>query len=115
MFPKSIPEYLKPLDFTDSFSLTFSKPRYKDFPMLDAGFYVAEAKKSYPIAFNASNEIAVNAFMNGEISFLDISKVVLSVLQKDWSFVPTTIEEVLEQDIKARKEAKKLSTLGVKA
>lgn len=108
MFPKSIPEYLKPLDFTDSFSLTFSKPRYKDFPMLGMGFEVASDKKSYPIAFNASNEIAVNAFMNGEISFLDISKVVHSVLQKDWSSHTSTIEEVLEQDDKAREEARKI-------
>ncbi len=100
--PDMMEEYLSPLDFTKNFSLSFSPPRYKDFPMLKIGFDVAEKGKAYPIAFNAANEVAVGAFMAGKISFLDIPKVVEKTLQNDWNFDVGSIEEVMEMDSKAR-------------
>ncbi|MGP1438774.1 MAG: 1-deoxy-D-xylulose-5-phosphate reductoisomerase [Treponema sp.] len=108
MFPHSMPAYLKPLDFSTSFSLSFAKPRYDDFPLLPLGFEVAKAKASYPIAFNASNEVAVANFMEGKIDFLEIATVVSSVLQKDWNYSIDSIENVYEMDRKAREISEKI-------
>ena len=105
MFPNNIKPYLAPLDFNSSFSLSFSPPRYKDFPMLDIGFRVAELGFSYPIAFNATNEVAVEAFSSKKIGFLDIPSVVEDVLQKDWNKKTSMIEEVYILDRQARKIA----------
>lgn len=105
LFPNSIKPYLKPLDFNSSFSLSFSPPRYKDFPMLDIGFRVAELGLSYPIAFNAANEVAVEAFSKKNIGFLDIPRVVDEVLQKDWNKTTGMIEEVYLLDRQSRKIA----------
>ena len=108
VFPHSIPPYLKPLDFSASFSLSFSPPRYNDFPLLSLGFEVARKNKAYPIAFNASNEVAVAGFMEGKIGFLDIANVVHSILQKDWQFKIDNIEAVYEMDRKARNMSKEV-------
>ena len=108
MFPASIPSYLKPLDFSKPFSLSFSSPRYNDFPLLSLGFEVARKNASYPIAFNASNEVAVSNFMEEKISFLDISRIVFEVLQKDWQYEVDEIEAVYDMDRKAREEAEKV-------
>lgn len=108
VFPHSIPSYLKPLDFSTSFSLSFSPPRYKDFPLLSLGFEVARKNAAYPIAFNASNEVAVAGFMEGKIGFLDIANVVHSILQKDWQFKIDNIEAVYEMDRKARNMSKEV-------
>ena len=103
MFPNNVPQYLKPLDFNAPFSFHFSPPRYKDFPLLNLGFQVAEKGVAYPIAFNASNEVAVSHFMKKKIGFLEISKVVESTLQYDWSMKAKSIEAVFECDSIARK------------
>ena len=108
MFPHHKPSYLKPLDFSTSFSLSFSPPRYEDFPLLSLGFEVAKKDAAYPIAFNASNEVAVANFMEERIGFLDISRIVSNVLQKDWQYKIDSIETVYELDRKARELARKL-------
>lgn len=101
-FPSNAPPYLKPLDFTKNFSLHFEVPRYSDFPLLKAGFEVAKLQGAYEIAFNASNEIAVQKFLQGKIKFLEIEKIVLAVLDKDWKKNIENFEDVFEYDKQAR-------------
>ena len=104
-FPSFMPRYLKPLDFSKTFCLSFSPPRYEAFPMLKMGFDVAEKGGAYPAAFNAANEVAVDAFMKNEIGFLQIAEVVEHTLQEDWQFEFESIESVFEADKLARKIA----------
>ena len=96
--------YLKPFDLFDH-TMTFYKPRYDDFPMLNYAFDCVKEKKSYTIAYNAANEIAVDAFINKKISFTQIFDVVKFVLDKDWSQEISSFEQVFEQDKLARKIA----------
>lgn len=104
-FPTLPPTYLKPLDFSKSFSLNFEPPRINDFPLLKIGFEVAKLGGNYPIAFNAANEIAVEKFLQGRLQFLDIEKIVKKVLEKDWSKHSKTFDEVFQTDLEARKLA----------
>ena len=108
-WPEIIPSYMKPFDLTDTSdgkrTLTFEKPRMDDFPMLGLAFEAAEKGASYPIVFNAANEIAVQAFIDGKIGFLQIGEIVADVLHgSDWSALPRDLNDVFEADKLAREK-----------
>ncbi len=106
-YPENKESYLQPFDLFDK-TMTFFKPRTKEFPMLEYAFEVARKNKSYAIAYNAANEVAVQAFLSKEIGFTSIARIVRGVLDKDWSALPLTFDDVFEQDKKARAVAKEL-------
>lgn len=101
-YPNAACPYLSPLDFSKAFSLTFEPPRYDDFPLLKMGFDVAKAGAGYPIAFNAANEVAVQAFLEGRCTFVEIPLLVEKVLQADWSSTISEYSQVFALDKKAR-------------
>ncbi len=105
------PEYssnpLKKFNLFDK-SMTFFKPRTKDFPLLSYAYQAAELEGSYTIAYNAADEIAALAFLDKRIGFTDISKIVYEVLQQDWSLKPDSFNAVFEQHNKAKKIAGEL-------
>lgn len=103
-WPETEKTHLDDFDLFDS-TMTFFRPRMKDFPMLEYGFEAAKNSKSYTIAYNAANEMAVQAFIDGKIGFTAISRIVRTVLDKDWSFIPQSFDDVFEADEKARKIA----------
>lgn len=106
-YPENKKTYLKPFELFDQ-TMTFYKPRTEDFPMLKYAFETIKASGSYSIAYNAANEIAVDAFINKKIGFTAIPGIVWDVLQKDWSEQVKSFEDVFEQDKKARSIAKDL-------
>lgn len=110
-WPNFTKSSLPPLDLSkDSIeaplTCTFAKPDMEKFPMLALGFKAAHLGAAYPIAFNAANEVAVEAFIEHKIGFYDISKITEHVLNQDWSKLPVTYDEVLLFDSMARKLAK---------
>ena len=102
VFPNPTPKHLAPLDFSVAFSLHFAPPRKNAFPMLQMGFDVARMQGAYPIAFNAANEVAVEAFIEQKIPFVQIPELVSEVLQHDWHVFPCTLEEIYAIDRCAR-------------
>ncbi|MCR4822390.1 MAG: 1-deoxy-D-xylulose-5-phosphate reductoisomerase [Treponema sp.] len=110
-WPQIKADYMKPFDLTDTAdgkrTLTFEKPRLDDFPLLSHAFMCAEKNASYPIAYNAANEIAVQAFIDNKIPFLKIADLVGSVLENsDWSSSPRDLSDVFEADSLAREKSK---------
>ena len=103
-WPENKAGHLQPFDLFDK-TLTFFHPRTKDFPLLEYAFEAARNGKSYSIAYNAANEIAVNAFLDKKIGFTAISRIVRTVLDKDWTLLPASFDDVFAQDEKARKLA----------
>ncbi|MBR1721404.1 MAG: 1-deoxy-D-xylulose-5-phosphate reductoisomerase, partial [Treponema sp.] len=106
-WPEVMPNFMKPFDLTDTLdgkrTLTFEKPRTDDFPMLSLAFEAAEKSASYPIAYNAVNEVAVQLFIEGKIRFPQIGEIVASVLHgNDWSSLPRDLTDVFEADKIAR-------------
>lgn len=93
--------YLEPFDLFDK-TMTFFKPRMQDFPMLSYAFECVKFGKAYPIAFNAANEVAVNAFLQEKISFQAISRIVRSVLDKNWNHKIKSFDDVFKADEEAR-------------
>jgi len=106
-YPDNVKNYMKPFDFFDR-ALTFFRPRTEDFPLLKYAFECVEKKGCYPLVFNAANEVAVHAFLKGEIRYIDIPGITRTTLDNDWSETPSSFERVFELDKKARNIASEL-------
>jgi len=103
-YPQIFPSALDQLNF-DSLTLDFSKPDTEKFPMLSLALEVIKLKNLYPCAYNAANEIAVSAFCEKKIGFLDIPKITEHVLEADWSIDCLNLETILKADKDARENA----------
>lgn len=103
-WPEFVPSSLKEWDIVSGGTLSFYPPRVEDFPMLPLA-YKALSMGAGPIAYNAANEIAVEAFLQEKITFTQISSVTEKVLEGDWGREPVTIEEVFLFDKQARQQA----------
>ena len=97
------------LDLTKK-GLHFEEPDYGKFPCLSIAREIADEPQSHSIALNAANEVAVDAFLNERIRFIDIPTIIRDVLEKTKAEEVHTIEIVLELDGKARK----LATEGIR-
>ena len=86
--------------------MTFFKPRYNDFPLLQYAFECVKLGNAYTIVFNAANEVGVQAFLDKKITYTAIPRIVRYVLDKDWKQEITTFEQVFEIDAKAREIAR---------
>jgi 1-deoxy-D-xylulose-5-phosphate reductoisomerase len=106
-WPENICNCFEQFDLFDK-SLTFFRPRTKDFPLLPYAYEAAERGGSYTIAYNAANEAAALAFLAGEITFTSIARIVRIVLDKDWTVLPDSFESVFDIDKKARTLAEQL-------
>ena len=103
-WPENKETYLEPFSLFDK-TMTFYKPRTDVFPLLDYAFECVKKGLGYTIAFNAANEVAVAAFLQKKIAYLDIAKTVRAVLDKDFSAAPDDFDAVFECDSRARKLA----------
>ncbi|MCL2070040.1 MAG: 1-deoxy-D-xylulose-5-phosphate reductoisomerase [Treponema sp.] len=94
------------LDF-DSLSLSFEKCDMERFPMLELAYQALSGGPFLPSVYNAANEAAVEAFLEGEIAFLEIPRIVGYLIQENRSDEKgeLTIEAVLALDKKVREQA----------
>lgn len=90
------------LDLMKQFSLDFKPVDESRYPLYRLARKTMEAGGVTPAIFNASNEVAVEAFLDGRIDFLAISDVVDHTLQNVPSFEPTDLPSVLAIDAEAR-------------
>lgn len=108
-WPKEIESGYGFLDLAGK-TLHFESPDTLRFPMLDLARVAVRIGEAATIAYNASNEIAVEAFEKGAIRFTDIARVVEEVLQGDWAFPVPTIGSIFDLDAKARAQAQLVVT-----
>ena len=107
-YPKRINSTVPPLDFTKIASLTFNQPDFDRYPCLKLAIDASNQGQAATTALNAANEIAVAAFLENKIGFMDIAKQVSKVLEKLTFPEPTTIEDVFAIDLWARETCLKL-------
>jgi 1-deoxy-D-xylulose-5-phosphate reductoisomerase len=100
-YPERAATPLPPLDLA-SLTLEFQTPDLETFPMLALAREAGERGGTYPCAFNAANEVAVAAFLEGELPFLGIAEVVAEVLSRVDGAPARDIEDLLEADAQAR-------------
>ena len=107
------PEYANsaPTDSLQScrgLNLEFKEPELKRFPALKLAREVAKTLGTAPAVFNASNEVAVDAFLDGKIRFDQIVEVVTKTLDQHKVIVKLDLDVLLEADAWARLESKKM-------
>ncbi len=93
------------LDLAQVARLDFEQPDLERFPALALARAALEAGGAIPAILNAANEVAVAAFLEGRIGFLDIAFIVRKVLEAYSPPSPTSLDEVLAVDDSARLEA----------
>jgi 1-deoxy-D-xylulose-5-phosphate reductoisomerase len=94
------------LDWTQSATWNFEAPDLKKFPALKLAYDAQEAGGSATCTLNAADEIAVEAFLAGEIPFPAIAATVAETLDRIPCGNPQTIAEVLEIDRASREAAR---------
>lgn len=104
-WPQRVVSGAKPLDFCKMSALSFSEPDYARYPCLKLAMEAFEQGQAATTALNAANEIAVAAFLDGQIRFTDIEAVNLAVLEHLDLSEPQSVEAVLAIDVRAREEA----------
>jgi 1-deoxy-D-xylulose-5-phosphate reductoisomerase len=104
-WPERVPNSLPPLDFGKLRQLDFATPRYEDFPALNLARCAGDEGGTLPAVLNASNEIAVAAFLAGQISFPRIWRTVEEVMNRHTSVAKPTLDAILRADQWARAEA----------
>lgn len=106
-YPERVESGLK-FDMAALGHLDFQPPDFERFPCLRLAYEAAELGGAHSIALNASDEIAVEAFLEGVIPFTGIPRTIKAVLQATPESHPTTIEAVLQIDMQARRVARSL-------
>jgi len=96
---------LEAMDLKAAFSLGFEPPDHARFPSLHLAQEALARGGTTPAAMNAANEVAVQAFLNGEIPFTGITEIVSDVVKNHASTPATAIETVLAADRAARAQA----------
>ena len=104
-FPERVPSELT-FDLAGLSQLNFEVPDLERFPCLSLAYQAAEAGTAACIALNAADEVAVQAFLEGTISFTSIPRTIEAVLTVTPPRRPMTIGEVLELDEEARRIAR---------
>src|SRR4030081_62377 len=104
-WPDRVPNSLPPLDFGKLAELEFATPRYDDFPALNLARRAGDAGGTLPAVLNASNEIAVAAFLAKQISFPRIWQMVEEVMNRHSPVAQPTLDAILRADQWAREEA----------
>jgi 1-deoxy-D-xylulose-5-phosphate reductoisomerase len=94
------------LDWTQIRQWDFAPPDFVKFPLLKLAYQAMETGGSATCTLNAADEVAVEAFLNGEISFPSIASVVEETLERLPVRTPASIAEVLEIDIQSRQIAR---------
>ena len=104
-YPDRAPTPARPLDLAAGVELRFEAPDLDAFPLLSLARHAGEQGGTFPCAYNAANEEAVAAFLEGRIGFLDIAATVEEVLDHVDGAPARDVEELVEADAAARRAA----------
>jgi 1-deoxy-D-xylulose-5-phosphate reductoisomerase len=102
-YPERRATSLPSLDFSAGLILEFEAPDIDRFPLLALARDAGERAGTYPCAFNAANEVAVAAFLDGRIRFTEIAGLVEDALEAVAGTPARDLGELVEADEQARR------------
>jgi 1-deoxy-D-xylulose-5-phosphate reductoisomerase len=106
-YPERAATPVEPLDFSHGLMLEFAPPDLETFPLLSLARRAGEEGGTYPCAFNAANEVAVAAFLEGRLPFLGIAATVEEVLAEVGGAPARDLGELVAADREARRLAER--------
>ena len=101
-WPERVPNALKPLRLAELGRLEFEEPRYADFPALRLARQAGETGGTMPAVLNAANEVAVEAFLEGRITFPQIWSLVEDAMSRSDNFARPSLDDIIHADGQAR-------------
>lgn len=104
-WPSRIESGVDSLNLLDIARLDFENPQLDAFPCLSLATQAANEGNGMPTVLNAANEVAVAAFLQSEIGFTDIARIIEDTMASISAWEPDSIESVLELDSQARRHA----------
>jgi 1-deoxy-D-xylulose-5-phosphate reductoisomerase len=104
-YPERIDSGVAPLDLFKVAQMNFVAPDFTRFPCLALAYEALRAGGTAPAVLNAANEVAVEAFLNKRIAFLDIAKIIDAVLNQLPVLPVHCLDDVLDADASARRAA----------
>jgi 1-deoxy-D-xylulose-5-phosphate reductoisomerase len=109
-WPRRIPSPSRRLDLAALGTLVFHPPAHDRFPALNLAIDSMRSGGMAPTVLNAANEIAVQAFLDRRIGFLDIPRVVAAAMDRDMGSngLAGDLESVLGTDARARVVAEEI-------
>ena len=107
-YPRHLRGELASLDLLDIGTLSFEKPDRKRFRCLDLALTAGKIGESMPAVLNGANEIAVNAFLEGKIGFLQIPQIIEKTMERHDTVPINSIDQAIETDRWAKSWAKEL-------
>ena len=107
-YPERQPASWPRLDFWQMKDLTFSEPDMETFKGLKFAYEAGKIGGTMPCIFNAANEVAVAAFLAGDIYFLDIYDIIEETMLKRETILEPELEELFEEDRWAREFARSI-------
>jgi 1-deoxy-D-xylulose-5-phosphate reductoisomerase len=106
-YPDRAETPLAPLDLAGGLTLEFSAPDLETFPLLALARRAGELGGTYPCAFNAANEVAVHAFLEGRLPFLAIAEVVEAAIAEADGAAARDLDDLVDADAEARRLAER--------
>ncbi len=97
-YPSRVPYKGKSLNLIEVGALHFEELSFDRFPMLEYAYDAGRKGNIFPCVLNAANEAAVNLFLNGKITFLQIEEIVLECLNRYTEEVELSLENILKMD-----------------
>ena len=107
-YPNRLPTNFPRFNFMDYPNLTFEAPNRKVFKNLDLAYRVMDELGTSACALNAANEVAVEAFLNKKISFLEIGELNETVVNETKNILNPSYQDYVNSDQNAREKALQL-------
>lgn len=107
-YPNRIANDFEKLDITKIGTLTFEEPDFETFQCLGLAYLAIKTGGTMPAVLNAANEIAVEAFLNGKIGFMDIPNIIKNTMGAYTVKYNYSIDELLQSDEWGRQYAQSL-------
>ena len=104
-YPERAEAPVPKLSWSESRIWEFAPPDLERFPLLRLAYEAQESGGSSPATLNAADEVAVEAFLKGQIPFLGIAEVVEETLNRVPLRQPASVSELLEIDNESRRVA----------
>jgi 1-deoxy-D-xylulose-5-phosphate reductoisomerase len=102
MYPRRPASPYSKIDFNALREITFLRPDIKKFPCLPLAFRALQMGGTAPAVLNAANEVAVNLFLEEQLSFTSIPAVIQDALSSHTPIHNTMLQDVIKADSEAR-------------
>ncbi len=101
-YPERLHSNSSRINFSELREMTFAQPDFEKFECLSLAYQALEAGGTAPVVLNAANEVAVELFLNGKITFVKIPELIKMALDKYEVKQKPTIEDIIHIDSSTR-------------